>query len=175
MWQIKDTNIQLKRGDITELEVDAIVNAANTKLILGGGVAGAIRKKGGSTIQKECNNIGPVKLGEAVITRGGNLNVKFIIHAASMHLGGRTTAESLKDSVWNSLRIGSENMINSIAFPAIGTGIAGFPLSECAEIMINTFNLFLLNETHNLRELFIVLFSESDYKKFMDIFKRKLN
>ncbi|MCG3226157.1 MAG: macro domain-containing protein, partial [Candidatus Heimdallarchaeota archaeon] len=135
MWQIEDTKIHLKRGDITDFEVDAIVNAANTKLILGGGVAGAIRKKGGPSIQNECNEIGPIKLGEAVITLGGNLYAKYVIHAASMHLGGKTTSESLKDSVWNCLRIGAENSIKSIAFPAIGTGIAGFPISECAKIM----------------------------------------
>ena len=111
MWLINNTKINLERGDITAFKGDAIVNAANTKLILGGGVAGAIRKKGGSSIQKECNKIGPIKLGEAAITKGGNLQSKFVIHAASMHLGGKTTPESLRDSVLNSLQIGAENLI----------------------------------------------------------------
>ena len=174
MWQIKDTTIHLKRGDITELKIDAIVNAANTRLILGGGVAGAIRKKGGSKIQKECNKIGPVNLGDAVITTGGNLYSKYIIHAASMKLGGKTSAISLKKSILNSLKIASENKIESIAFPAIGTGIAGFPISECAEIMCDSFISYLQAETHSLLEVIVILFSESDFQIFKDIFLKRL-
>jgi O-acetyl-ADP-ribose deacetylase (regulator of RNase III) len=95
--------LELKMGDITEMEVDAIVNAANNDLILGGGVAGAIRRKGGDAIQDECNKIGSVPLGEAAITTGGNLKAKHVIHAASMSLGSWTTRESLRNSVKNSL------------------------------------------------------------------------
>jgi len=174
MWQIKDTLIHLKRGDITELEVDAIVHAANTRLILGGGVAGAIRKKGGPKIQKECNKLGPVNLGEAVITTGGDLHAKYVIHAASMKLGGKTTAISLKESILNSLKVASENKINSIAFPAIGTGIAGFPISECAVIMCDSFNSYFQAESNNLNEVIVILFSESDFQIFKDVFLKEL-
>ena len=103
MWQIDDTEIILQQGDITDFEGDALVNAANTRLILGAGVAGAIKKKGGPSIQEECNNIGSIDLGEAAITNGGSLNVKYVIHGASMHLGGRTTELSLGETIWNCL------------------------------------------------------------------------
>jgi len=130
------TRIEIIQGDITEADVEAIVNAANNDLELGGGVAGAIRRKGGSSIQEQCYRIGTIPLGEAAITGGGNLKSKYVIHAASMQLGGRTTAENLKASTRNSLRRADEKGIRSIAFPAIGTGIAGFDTKRCAEIML---------------------------------------
>ncbi len=95
--------IIIKQGDITDMEVEAIVNAANTELVLGSGVAGAIRKKGGDTIQEECDNIGRIPLGQAVITGAGKLKSKYIIHAAGMHLGGRVTEESLRECTMNCL------------------------------------------------------------------------
>jgi O-acetyl-ADP-ribose deacetylase (regulator of RNase III) len=128
--------IILMQGDLTEMDVDAIVNAANNDLQLGGGVAGAIRRKGGESIQLECNEIGSVPIGGAAITSGGNLRARHVIHAASMQLGGQTTARALRSSTAHSLRIATENGLKSIAFPAIGTGIAGFPLIECAQIML---------------------------------------
>jgi O-acetyl-ADP-ribose deacetylase (regulator of RNase III) len=175
MWLVENTRIHLKRGDITDFEGDAIVNAANTKLLLGGGVAGAIRKKGGPSIQRECNEIGPVKLGEAAITSSGNLHSKFVIHAASMHLGGKTTSESLRNTVLSSLRIGAVNKIKSIAFPAIGTGIAGFPIADCAKIMCEAFELFIKTEQHHLQEIYVILFTETDLQKFEHIFHEILN
>ena len=172
MWFINNTEIKIKQGDITNSETDAIVNAANTGLILGGGVAGAIKKRGGPTIQDECNEIGPVELGDAAITTGGNLIAKYVIHAASMHLGGKTNDQSLKYSIWNSLSVGSSKNLQSITFPAIGTGIAGFPLDECAKIMLEIFNKFLKSEHHNYNLIEIVLFSENDYFTFKDIFSQ---
>src|SRR5580704_8228940 len=123
--------IVLQQGDLTESDVDAIVNAANNDLILGGGVAGAIRRKGGEEIQKECNAVGPVAVGGAAITGGGGLKARYVIHAASMQLGGGTTATGLRSSTAHSLRIAAQRRLKSIAFPAIGTGIAGFPMREC--------------------------------------------
>jgi O-acetyl-ADP-ribose deacetylase len=128
--------IVLMQGDLTEMGVDAIVNAANNDLQLGGGVAGAIRRKGGEIIQRECDAIGSIPIGGAAITSGGKLRARFVIHAASMQLGGETTARALRTSTAHCLRIASERELRSIAFPAIGTGIAGFPLSECAQIML---------------------------------------
>ena len=124
--------IELLEGDLTEMAVDAIVNAANNDLQLGGGVAGAIRRKGGETIQRECNEIGSIPLGGAAITGAGKLKAKHVIHAASMRLGGMTTAQSLRTSTAHSLRIAAERNLRTIAFPAVGTGIAGFPMRECA-------------------------------------------
>ena len=122
-------------GDLTEQDVDAIVNAANNDLILGAGVAGAIRRRGGPSIQDECTAHGPVRVGEAAITGGGQLKARHVIHAASMSLGGRTTASSLHASMIATFEIAQRHGIDSLAVPAVGTGIAGFPLDECARIM----------------------------------------
>jgi O-acetyl-ADP-ribose deacetylase (regulator of RNase III) len=128
--------IVLKQGDLIEMDVDAIVSAANNDLQLGGGLAGAIRRRGGDEIQRECNEIGTIPVGGAAITSGGKLKARHVIHAASMELGGRTSARDLRASTAHSLRIASERGLQTIAFPAIGTGIGEFPLAECAEIML---------------------------------------
>jgi O-acetyl-ADP-ribose deacetylase (regulator of RNase III) len=122
-------------GDLVEQEVDAIINAANNDLVLGGGVAGAIRTRGGSAIQTECTAHGPVKVGEAVITGAGELPARHVIHAASMALGGRTTTGSLRSSMDHAFQLAREQGIGTIAIPAVGTGIAGFPMDECARVM----------------------------------------
>lgn len=129
--------IIIQQGDLTEMDTDAIVNAANNDLILGGGVAGAIDAKGGVEIQQECDAIGSIPVGFAAITGGGNLKARYVIHAASMELGRRTSAEHLRSSVVHSLRIAKDRELRTIAFPAVGTGIAGFPMDQCAEIMLN--------------------------------------
>ena len=132
-----EDKIVLEQGDLTEIEADAIVNAANNDLQLSGGLAGIIRRKGGESIQQECDQIGSIPLGGAAITSGGKLKAKHIIHAASMELGGHTTARDLRASTAHSLRIAAEKGLGTVAMPAIGTGIGGFPLSECAEIMLH--------------------------------------
>ncbi len=131
------SRIVLRRGDIADARADAIVNAANNDLVLGAGVAGAIRRKGGPSIQHECDRHGPIRVGEAAITGAGALAARYVIHAASMRLGGRTTAASLSASVRDTLRLAGEHGLQSIAFPAIGTGVAGFPVGECARIMLD--------------------------------------
>src|SRR2546429_420839 len=127
--------ILIQQGDLTEMDTDAIVNAANNDLILGGGVAGAIRRKGGDAIQRECDEIGSIPVGYAAITTGGKLKARFVIHAASMRLGGATTGDALRSCTMHCLKIANERGLKSIAFPAVGTGVAGFPLEECANIM----------------------------------------
>lgn len=122
-------------GDLVDQDVDAIVNAANNDLLLGGGVAGAIRRRGGPAIQRECDAHGPVEVGEAAITGGGDLPARHVIHAASMALGGRTTSHALRSSMAHAFRLAHENDVRTIAIPAVGTGIAGFPMNECAIIM----------------------------------------
>ena len=135
-WRTDGLTVEVLQGDLTQQDVDAIVNAANNDLELGGGVAGAIARAGGPQIQTECRAIGAIKLGDAAITTGGTLAARFVIHAASMQLGGRTSAESLRHSTRRSLEIAGERGLRSIAFPAVGTGIARFPLDECARIMV---------------------------------------
>ena len=127
--------IVIMDGDLVEQQVDAIVNAANNDLVLGAGVAGAIRKRGGPTIQRECDAHGPIKVGQAAVTGAGDLRARHVIHAASMALGGRTTSQSLKSSMDDSFRLAREHAVRSIAIPAVGTGIAGFPMDECARVM----------------------------------------
>lgn len=167
-WRSKVT---IRQGDITEAQVDAIVNAANTDLKLGGGVAGAIRTKGGPSIQQECDQLGPVRLGEAAITGGGNLPARYVIHAASMRLGGRTTEPSLREATRNSLLRAKEKDLESIAFPAVGTGIAGFPLDRCAEIMGAEVRDHLKGET-SLKRVEFVLFDKPSQYVFQHAFAK---
>ena len=161
------TCISLQQGDITDAEVDAIVNAANTQLQLGAGVAGAIRRKGGPTIQQECDAIGPVPLGEAALTHSGQLTARYVIHAASMHLGGLTSEDSLRAATVNSLKRAAEKQLTSIAFPAIGTGIAGFPLARCAVIMLEEVRKHLSGPT-SLQQVSFVLFDALALQSFRD-------
>jgi O-acetyl-ADP-ribose deacetylase len=158
-------------GDITNMEVDAIVNAANNELILGGGVAGAIRTNGGPRIQEECDRIGSIHLGEAAVTTAGNLKSYYVIHAASMRLGGRTTTESLRNSTRNSLLRAEEKGFKTIAFPAIGTGIAGFAMEECANIMISEVLGHLKSRT-SLEKIYFVLFDDAALKTFEETYKK---
>jgi O-acetyl-ADP-ribose deacetylase (regulator of RNase III) len=157
--------IYFQKGDITDLAVDAIVNAANTDLLLGSGVAGAIRRKGGKAVEEDCERVGPVALGEAAVTTAGNLKAVFVIHAASMHLGGTTTADSLRAATRNSLLRAEEKAIKSIAFPAVGTGVAGFPMEECARIML-TEVLEHLKSRSSLEKIYFVLFDDAALQVF---------
>jgi len=152
-WKSK---VILQPGDITDADVAAVVNAANTRLQLGAGVAGAIRRKGGPTIQQECDGIGPISLGEAAITGGGQLKARYVIHAASMHLGGLTSEGSLRDATINSLKRAVEKQLTSIAFPAIGTGVAGFPMDRCAQIMLEEVRKHVHGPTTLERILFVL-------------------
>lgn len=163
--------IVIRQGDLTEMETDAIVNAANNDLILGAGVAGAIRRKGGDEIQRECDAIGSIPVGYAAITTGGKLKAKYVIHAASMQLGGPTTAETLRHSTTHALRVAADRGLKTIAFPAVGTGIAGFPMKECAEIMLGEAALHLKSGT-SLETIYFVLFDEKACETFKSVWKR---
>lgn len=153
-WQAK---IILRQGDLTEADCDAIVNAANTDLILGGGVAGAIRKRGGPQIQAECDRIGPIALGQAAVSCAGALKARLVIHAASMRLGGATTEPNLRAAIRNSLSRAAERKLSSVALPAIGTGVAGFPVHRCAEVMLEEIRSHLEGTT-TLERVEVVLF-----------------
>ena len=163
--------IHFLKGDITETAVDAIVNAANTDLMLGAGVAGAIRRKGGPHIQEECDRLGPIALGGAAVTTGGNLKALYVIHAASMRPGGHTTVQSLRLATRNTLERAEEKALKSIAFPAIGTGVAGFPMEECARIMIAE-TLDHLKARTSLEKIYFVLYDDAALKVFEDTYKQ---
>jgi len=163
---VKGKVIRLIQGDLTELAVDAIVNAANVQLILGGGVAGAIRVKGGPSIQEECNRIGGTFVGGAVITGAGNLKAGRVIHAVGPRLGEGNENEKLRQATLNSLKRSSENDLRSIAFPAISTGIFGFPKDKCARIMLGAVREYLENEETSLNEVIFCLWSKDDLEVF---------
>ena len=157
--------IELVEGDITEQEVDAIVNAANSALILGAGVAGAIARRGGPSIQRECTEHGPVEVGGAAITGAGDLPARHVIHAAGMAPGGQASEQSVQSSVARSLELASEHRLRSIAFPAIGAGIGGFSLQRCAELSLQEARAHLAGET-SLELVRFVLFGEPAYRVF---------
>jgi len=161
--------IEILQGDLTEMDTDAIVNAANNDLKLGGGVAGAIRRRGGPQIQSECDQIGTIPLGGAAITSAGKLKARHVIHAASMELGGRTSAFTLRSSTAHALRIAAQNGLKTIAFPAVGTGIAEFPVRECAEIMLRE-SLRHLDEETTIEKIYFVLYDKEALAAFQGVF-----
>lgn len=164
------SKVILMEGDLTEMDADAIVNAANNDLQHGGGVAGAIRRKGGAIIQEESNEIGSIPVGGAAITSGGRLKARYVIHAASMQLGGRTTGRALRSSTAHSLRIAAERDLKTIAFPAVGTGVAGFPMEECAEIMLREV-VEHLKRGSPLEKVYFVLFDGPALKVFEKVWR----
>ncbi len=163
--KVNKSIIKLIKGDITEQDTDAIVNAANAQLILGGGVAGAIRRKGGPKIQEECNKIGGTYVGGAVITTGGNLKAKHVIHAVGPRMGEGNEDEKLKNATINSLKLADEHNLKSISFPAISTGIFGFPIDRCAKIMLSN-TIEYLKGTTGIEQVNFVLFTQDDFNIF---------
>lgn len=157
--------LELIDGDITEMDTDAIVNAANAQLVLGGGVAGAIRRKGGPEIQAECNKIGGTFVGGAVITTAGKLKTKYVIHAVGPRMGEGSEDRKLKNATLNSLKVADQNNLKSISFPAISAGIFGFPIERCAKIMLETTMSYLEGQT-GLERIVFCLFGRDSYEVF---------
>lgn len=170
--KVGDGTIYLNLGDITQMEVDAIVNAANDRLILGGGVAGAIARAGGPSIQEECNRIGGTYVGGAVITNSGSLAAKKVIHAVGPRMGEGNEEEKLKNAALNSLKVAGENQLSSIAFPAISTGIFGYPVNQCADIMLKVCKDYLKSNPV-VKDIYFCLWDETTYKIFLDTVKKK--
>ena len=165
--KINKTVIELVQGDITDLATDAIVNAANVSLKLGGGVAGAIARKGGQKIQEECDKIGGTYVGGAVITTGGNLKANYVIHAVGPVHGTEHEDEKLKDATLNPLKLADKHHLKSIAFPAISTGVFGFPKDRCATIMLSTTIAYLEGPT-KLEKVVFCLYDQQALKIFRD-------
>ncbi|MCQ4152958.1 MAG: macro domain-containing protein [Archaeoglobi archaeon] len=132
----RGVEIEVMHGDITKLEVEAIVNAANTHLIMGGGVAGAIKRAGGKEIEEEAVRQGPIKIGSAIATSAGRLKAKYVIHSPTMELDFKTDEEKVRLAMIAALRKAEELKVKSIAFPALGTGVGGLPKNLAAKIMI---------------------------------------
>jgi O-acetyl-ADP-ribose deacetylase (regulator of RNase III) len=171
-------NIETRRGDITrQPDVDAIVNAANTELWLGSGVAGAIAARGGPGIEEEALAQAPIKLGDAVATTAGNLPNRFVIHAAAMgyrpedqdeprRRGSLSSAATIRKATLSSLQLADRLRCTSIAFPALATGVAGFPVDECAETMISAARDFDRGQAHGIGLVVFVLWSAGDLETF---------
>ncbi len=169
---INNRVLRLVEGDITDLDVDAIVNAANQYLQLGSGVAGAIRTKGGPSIQQECDQIGRCLVGGAVITGGGNLKARYVIHAVGPHGGDRDADEKLVGCTRASLALASKHELKSIAFPAISTGVFGYPIDKCARFMIGMAIRYLVDNPRTSLELIVFcLYGQAAF----DVFKTELS
>ncbi len=164
--------LEIVRGDITLENTDAIVNAANSSLLGGGGVDGAIHRAGGPAIMKECREIGGCPTGEAVITTGGKLPAKYVIHTVGpVWQGGKQNEDDLLENAYkNSLLIADKNNLHSIAFPSISTGIYGFPIKRACEIALSTIINFL-KENSSITLVKCILFSDKDYK----VYEKELN
>ncbi|GAB4307961.1 MAG: macro domain-containing protein [Promethearchaeota archaeon] len=165
------TRLVLVEGDITERKVDAIVNAANEHLQLGAGVAGAIRRKGGPSIQRECNAIGGTHVGGAVITGAGNLPAKHVIHAVGPRMGEGDEERKLRKATLNSLKLADERGLKSISFPAISTGVFGYPMADCAKVMLGATVEYLRGGT-GLELVEFCLWGREAFRTFADELER---
>ncbi len=163
--------LELLRGDITTVAVDAIVNAANTSLLGGGGVDGAIHRKGGPAILVECREIGGCKTGETVITTAGNLPARYVIHTVGpvWNGGAHGEPELLANAYRNSLRLAEERRLPSIAFPSISTGVYRYPVALAAPLALQTVAAFLrANPEGSLRRVLFVIFSDADLAAYRE-------
>ena len=169
------TVVELIEGDITKMDTDAIVNAANSKLAHGGGVAAAIVKKGGETIQEESNTWifarGEVPVGSAAITSAGALKSRYVIHAVGPRMGEGDEDKKLKSAILSSLRMAEKHNFISIAFPAISTGIFGYPVDRCANIMLKTIAEYVKGTT-GLERIVVCLYGKDAYKVFEKTLKK---
>ncbi len=174
-FKVGNAVLQIIRGDITDVEADAIVNAANSSLMGGGGVDGAIHRRGGPQIDEECRRIRETEwpeglpTGKAVITSGGNLKAKHVIHTVGpVWLGGfHVESELLKQAYRNSLKLATAKGLKTIAFPSISTGAYGYPIEEASRVAVKTVKAFLEKED-KLEKVILVLFSEGDFQTYAE-------
>ncbi|MEM0202643.1 MAG: macro domain-containing protein [Archaeoglobaceae archaeon] len=165
----RGVQIEALHGDITKLEVDAIVNAANTHLYMGGGVAGAIKKAGGKEIEEEAVKKGPIKIGEAVVTSAGKLKAKFVIHAPTMELDFKTDEKKVRSAMIAALKKAEELGVQSIAFPALGTGVGGLPKDLVAKIMVEELKKHVESGTKLKKVIFVDINKEQ-----VEFFKKEI-
>jgi len=167
MVQVGKFSVELVKGDITELNTDAIVNAANSKLQHGAGVAGAIVNKGGYVIQRESDKLRFCPVGNAVITTAGKLKTKYVIHAVGPVNGEGNEDAKLKSATISALKLADRHQLKSIAFPAISTGTFGFPKDKCANIMLNAVVEYA-NEDTGLEKVVFCLYDDKTFRIFKD-------
>jgi O-acetyl-ADP-ribose deacetylase (regulator of RNase III) len=169
---VNKTKVSIVQGDITKQATDAIVNAANSSLMGGGGVDGAIHRVGGPAILEECKKIvarqGRLPTGKAVITTGGDLKAKYVIHTVGpiWHGGSKNEAELLESAYYECLKLATENKLASISFPSISTGAYGYPVDEAAKIAVSTVVSFLKGQETSLKNVVFVLFDSQTYQSY---------
>src|SRR5437868_6149059 len=169
---VRQVSLETQRGDISQGKVDAVVNAANNHLWMGAGVAGALKRAGGVEIEREAVAKGPVEVGEAVVTSGGSLQARYVIHAAVMGQDLRTDQSMIARATRNALIRARELGVSSIAFPALGTGVGGFPPEAAAETMIDECVSFINSESMiSLKKIVFVLFSND----LLEVFKKQID
>lgn len=172
--KIGSVEIVVKMGDLTEEEADALVNAANNELWMGGGVAGALRRKGGKAIEDEAVGKGPIPIGEAVATSAGSLKAKYVIHGAVMGMDFNTDAEKIREATVNTLKRAEELKLKTIAFPAFGTGVGRFPPEKAAEAMFQGVKEYLGVGKSTITRISLILFNEETYNVFQKVAEQAL-
>jgi O-acetyl-ADP-ribose deacetylase (regulator of RNase III) len=170
-FRLSHLTVEVTDGDIAAQDVDTVVNAANNQFWMGAGVAGALKARGGVSIESEAMALGPVEPGECVVTSGGRLPARFVIHAAVMGQDLVTSAGFIERGTRNALALAEERELRSIAFPAFGTGVGGFPLADCARIMIDVIRA---HRPRSLALVRLVLFGQSAYRAFATVAGERL-
>lgn len=175
--KINKTELELYKGDITDLEVDCITNAANDHLWMGSGVAGAIKKKGGKEIEDEAISKGPIEIGEVVVTGAGKLKAKYVLHAAVMGQDLKTSFNIIEKATLNTLKKADELGVESIALPAFGTGVGGLSMPKTAQVIVDSIFNYLLTKSSNIKHVIIALIDDGAFNTFKkeieERFKRK--
>jgi O-acetyl-ADP-ribose deacetylase len=167
-FSLPPITLEIADGDIAAETTDAVVNAANNHFWMGGGVAGALKARGGRSIEAEAMALGPVGVGECVITSGGRLAVRHVIHAAVMGQDLHTSADIIDRATRNALKLADEQHLVSVSLPAFGTGVGGFPLDECAQMMLTAVRDYAAG-AGSLRLIRVVLFSQRAYREFAEV------
>ncbi len=170
LQRMKDVRIEIIKGDITERETDAIVNTANNLLLLGSGLGGAIKAKGGASIAEECAKYGSIEIGTAVVTGSGNLKAKHIIHAALTEFDGHITRANIETALLSSLQLANKKRFKSIAIPDMGVGISRFPPEPCAEIMFTVLKKYVETKNRYLRLIEIILWDIESLRIFKKVY-----
>lgn len=170
--KIGKTMVVVERGDITDAEVDAVVNAANAELWMGAGVAGALKRKGGVIIEEDALRQGPIEVGEAVLTVAGNLAATHVIHAVTMGKDLKTDPEKITAATRATLAIAEKHKLASLAFPALGSGVGGVPPAQSADAMLSTVVEHVKRGNSSLERVLFVLYEDQAQKAFSETLKR---
>jgi O-acetyl-ADP-ribose deacetylase len=171
-FRVKQTSVMVERGDITDSEVDAIVNAANSSLAMGAGVAGALKRKGGVIIEEEAMRQGPIEVGEAILTTAGNLAATHVIHAATMGPDLKTDVAKITTATKSTLQLADKHRLTSIAFPALGAGVGGVAPALAAEAMVTTLLEYIKGRPTSLKRVVFVVYQDEAYRAFTETLNR---